>query len=96
MKSSKLIDCDEILASFSFWLDCSNIGKVHRPRIGKYGSKISFGIIRLCINLFSPRSDHCFAFSVPRSISQSLPFVNFRLFFQKQKYPRVETDDTRK
>ena len=92
MKSSKLIDCDEILASFSFWLDCSNIGKVHRPRIGKYGSKISFGII-ICQGT---KSDHCFAFSVPRSINQSLPFVNFRLFFQEHKYPGVEMGDTRK
>ena len=42
------------------------------------------------------KSDHCFAFSVPRSINQSLPFVNFRLFFQEHKYPGVEMGDTRK
>ena len=96
MKSSKFIFCDEILASFSFWLDCSNIGKVHRPRFGKFGSKISFGIIRLCINLLGTKSDHCFAFSVPRSINQSLSFVKFRLFSQEHKYPGVEMGDTRK
>ena len=65
MKSSKLIDCDEILASFSFWLDCSNIGKVHRPRIGKYGSKISFGIIRLCINMLGNQVRSLFCLFCP-------------------------------